>query len=201
MPCRSFDCGIVAAPSPSSRSSSLTALPASLADALTALSSRRLRGRRSARHLIAAISSRPALRLASARCLLGSSVLLIHHLIRHLSSASRTICLLAAMRPVLRLALRPAFRLAPRPVLPWVMSSPSCPIALPCRSACGHRSPRPACRLGWERDGTDLPLSPLPARPAAVACPWMAWGCVCFDCGGLLAYSVGGSICVCIMMA
>ena len=120
--------------------------------------------------------------------------------------SSRAICLLAALRPVSRYAARLASRLAPRPVLPWVMSSPSCPIALPCRSACGHRSPRPACRLGWERDGTGAPLSPLPARPAAAACPgWrgaasvpiaasclLACGCchLCLYCDGEIVYMI-----------
>lgn len=97
-----------------------------------------------------------------------------------LRPSSRAICLLAV--------LRPASRLASRPVLPWVMPSPSCPIAPSCRSAYGHRSPRPACRLGWERDGTGLPLSPSPARLAAAACSGMASRLRAFPCCGLLAY-------------
>lgn len=122
------------------------------------------------------ISSRPSSRhpIPSVGCLLTSSALprqSSHHLWQF--------CLLAARRLAHRPALRPAFRLAPRPVLPWVMSSPPCPIALPCRSACGHRSPRPACRLGWERDGTGrISRHRLPALPPLLALDGVSPACV-----------------------
>lgn len=97
----------------------------------------------------------------------------------------------------LRPALRLASRLASRPVLSLLMSSPSCPIA--------HRAVRlavinrPALLVGWRgagRDGTAYFLS-SPARFAAAACLlWRGSVCVYSSCGGLLAYSVGGSICV-----
>ena len=195
MPCRSFDCGIVAAPSPSSRSSSLTALPASLADALTALSSRRLRGRRSARHLIAAISSRPIPRLAPLCCLLGSSALPPPSSLL----SSRAICLLAALRPALRPVSRPVSRLASRPVLSWVMPSPSCPIAP--RAVRLAVIARPALLVGWLGAGRDgSPLSPSPVRLAAATCPGWRLACVRFLVAICSACS-GAAVCVGNVMA
>lgn len=94
------------------------------------------------------------------------------------------------LRPASRLVLRPASRLASRSVLPWDVIA-VLPDRFSWRSACRHRSPRPACRLGWERDKTGEPLSPSPARLAAAACSGMAWGCVCSDCGVLPACSTG----------
>lgn len=66
-----------------------------------------------------------------------------------------------------------------RPVLIGMMSSPPCPIALPCRSACGYRLPRPACRLGWERDGTGrdgdgIAYLAIACPPCRRCLPWMA---------------------------
>lgn len=109
------------------------------------------------------------------------------------SSLRHPISSACCLRPALRLASRLAFR----PVLSLLMSSPSCPIA--------HRAVRlavinrPALLVGWRgagRDGTAYFLS-SPARFAAAACLlWRGSVCVYSSCGGLLAYSVGGSICV-----
>lgn len=58
---------------------------------------------------------------------------------------------------------------------------------------------RPALIVGWlgaGRDGAAYFLS-SPARFAAAACLlWRGSVCVYSSCGGLLAYSIGGSICV-----
>ena len=56
--------------------------------------------------------------------------------------------------------------------------------ALPDRSTCrsparSHRSPRPACRLGWERDGTGrLPRHRLSALPPLLALDGVSPACV-----------------------
>lgn len=152
---------------PSSRSSSLAASPASLADALPALLSRRLRCRRSARHLIAAISSRPVPRLAPLCCLLGSSAL------PHPSSrsSSRAICLLAALRPA-----SPS-RSSPRSPLVDVITVLSDRF----RAVRLTVIDRPALLVAWLGAGRDgEPLSPSPARLAAAACPVWRLACVCF---------------------
>lgn len=98
------------------------------------------------------------------------------------SSHPSSRAILLACRHASRFTARPASRFSSRsspPVLPWVMSSPSCPITPPCRSACGHRSPRPACRLGWGRDGTGrLSLHRLPALPPLLALDGVLPACV-----------------------
>ena len=114
------------------------------------------------------------------------------HLIRHLWQS-------ACLPPCVPF-LAPAFRLAPRPVLPWVMSSPSCPIAL--RAVLGLRSSiAPPClsvRLGAGRDGSSL--SPSPARLAAAACPGWRLACVRFLVAACPACS-GAAVCVGNVMA
>lgn len=142
---------------------------------------------------------RPVLRLASARCLLGSSVLLIHHLIRHLIRISDN--LLAsrlASRPASRFSFRPSSRFSSRSPLGDVIA-----VLLdrsPCRSACSHRSPRPDCRLGWERDGTGLSRHRLFALLALLTCSErgasasVPIAAVCSAC-------LGAAICVCIVLA
>lgn len=108
-------------------------------------------------------SSRSSLRhpISSACCLLGSRRCRLVSVI----SSSRAICLLAARRSVLRSVLRPALRFAPRlasrPVLPWMMSSPPCPIA-PCVVRFAVIS-RPALLVGWLGAGRDTFL--------VIACP------------------------------
>lgn len=135
---------------------------------------------------------RPVHRFAPLCCLLDSSAL------PHPSSLFSSRAILLACRLSLRHASRPASRFSSRlsSRSPLVMSSPSCPIALPCRSACGHRSPRPACRLGWERDGTGLPISPSPARFAAAAYPGWRLACVRFLVCGLLCLLVCRHLCL-----
>lgn len=93
---------------------------------------------------------------------------------RAASPASLVDVIIALPSHLLRPALRPASRLASRPVPLWVMSSsPPCLIAPSCRSACGHRSPRPACRNSGERDGTGrLSRHRLPALPPLLALGW-----------------------------
>lgn len=151
MSCRSPGCGIVAAPSPSSRSSSrLAASPASLVDVLPALPS-----------LIACVPS-------SSRSVVPSS---------HPSSRA----ILLACRHASRFTARPASRFSSRlsSRSPLVMSSPSCPIAPPCRSACGHRSPRPACRLAGSGTGRDcLSRHHLPALPPLLTPDGVSPACV-----------------------
>lgn len=58
----------------------------------------------------------------------------------------RAICLRLALRSVLRPALRLAFLSSVRPVLPRDDVIDALPDRSPCCSACGHQSPRPACR-------------------------------------------------------
>ena len=186
MSCRSFNCGIVAASFPSSRSSSLAASPASLADALPAFSSCRLRGRRSARHLIAAISSRRLVpvSLCSVACLARRLCPIVISLV---ISGN-----LLACRPASRFSLRRSSRFSAR----LSFRSPLGCHRRPARSLTvpfGLRSSiaPPCLSRDGERDGTGLPLSPSSARLAAAACSGMAWGCVCSDCGVLPACSTG----------
>ena len=162
MSCRSPGCGIVAAPSPSSRSSSrLVASPALLVDVLPALPSHRLRPVIiSCRRLVIHF---PRLAACLARRLCP---------IRHLSCHLGQFC------------LRPASRLASRSVLPWDVIA-VLPDRSPCRSACSHRSPRPACRLAGSGAGRVAFL--------AIACPpcrrcllWMASRLRAFPRCGLL---------------
>ena len=74
-----------------------------------------------------------------------------------------------------------------------MLLAPASPIAvLVCRA---FLSPRLACRLSWRGAGRDEELFSLsPARIAVAACLLGRWICVCSDCGGLSAYSVGGAI-------
>ena len=104
----------------------------------------------------------------------------------------------SAFRPASRFSLRRSSRFSSRfssrlsSRSPLVMSSPSCPIAPPsCRSALRLSLAPPCLSIGWEQDGTGLPLSLSSARLAAAACSGMAWGCVCSDCGVLPACSTG----------
>lgn len=132
------------------------------------------------RHLIAVLVSSRHL-ISPARCLLVSSAL------PHSSShpSSRVICLLAARRPAPRPASRFDSRLVLRPVsrpvdrLARSVRSPLgdavavMPDRSPCRSACGHRSPRPACRLAGSGTGRGASLA-IDCLPCRCCLPWMA---------------------------
>ena len=172
MPCRSFDCGIVAAPSPSSRSSSRRAAsPASLVDVLPALPSHRLR---------------PV--IISCRRPVISSVISDN---------------LLACRPASRFAARLSFRLSSCPssrFSPRLASRPARSLSRAVRLAVIDC---PALLVGWlgaGRDGSrSLSRHCPPALPSLLACS---------DVGRLRLFrlrrsacSVGGSICVCIVMA
>lgn len=113
--------------------------------------------------------------------------------------SSRTICLLAAMRPVLRLVSRSVSRLAPRPASRLALR-PALPDRSSCRSAL-RLSLAPPClsvRRGAGRDGSHF--SPSPARLAAVACSGWRLACVRFLVA-VCSACFGAAVCVCIVMA
>ena len=142
--------------SPSSRSSSRRAAsPASLADVLPALPSHCLRPVIiSCRRLVIQF---PRLATCLARRLCP---------IRHLSCHLGQFC------------LRPASRLASRSVLPWDVIA-VLPDYSPCRSACSHQSPRPACRLAGSRTGrVRLSRHRLPALPPLLVQGGVSPACV-----------------------
>lgn len=159
MPCRSFNCGIVAAPFPfisfiiSDGVACLTCrCPPRFAVSSPAWSSFRPSVRR---HLIA-VSFRSPFRLAMLLAWLGGSV--------SLSSLSLVISgnLLACCptsRPASRFSPRFPARLASRRSSRCSSRSPlgdviaALPNRSPCRSACGHQSPRHACRGTGSRTG------------------------------------------------
>lgn len=199
MSCRSFNCGIVAASFPSSRSSSLAASPASLADALPAFSSCRLRGRRSARHIIAAISSRRLVpvSLCSVACLARRLCPIVISLV---ISGN-----LLACRPASRFSLRRSSRFSAR----LSFRSPLGCHRRPARSLTvpfGLRSSiaPPCLSRDGERDGTEsLSRHRLPALPPLLALGWrlacvrflvavclLACRHLCLYCDGEIVYMI-----------
>lgn len=117
--------------------------------------------------------SRLSSRLSSRRHLIGiSSSRLVHRpvilfprsaaCLPRLIISSVTSNNLLACRPFVPL-LVPSPISPVRSVLPWMMSLPPCPIAPPCRSACGHRSPRSTCRMAGSGTGRVAAL--------VIACP------------------------------
>ena len=122
-------------------------------------------------------------------------VLSSRHLVRHLWQFA---CVLLCVPPCVPFLATPLVSLLVSLfVSPLVSFSPGDVIAvLPdrppsCRSALRLSLAPPCLSIGWEQDGTGLPLSLSSARLAAAACSGMAWGCVCSDCGVLPACSTG----------
>lgn len=110
--------------------------------------------------------------------------------------SSLTICLLAALCPALRLASR----LVRSSRFPWEDVIDALPDRSPCRSVCGHQSPRPACRMagsGTERGAFIVIVRP-PCRCCLLA---LAWERLRLFRLRRSACSVGGSICAGIVVA
>ena len=110
--------------------------------------------------------------------------------VRHLVISGNLLACRSSLRPAFRHASRPSSRSLLDDVIDSLLNRSTC------RSACGHQSPRPACRVAGSGTGRGAYL--VIVRPPCRRCLLTrAWDvCVCSDCGDLLAYSVGGSICV-----
>lgn len=104
------------------------------------------------------------------------------------SSHPSSLAILLACRHASRFTARLSPRLSSRPSSRFSPRLASRPARSPPRAVrlCGYRSPRSACRLGWERDGTGSSLSPSPVRLTAAACPGMAYCLRAFPRCGLL---------------
>ena len=115
------------------------------------------------------------------------------------SSSSRHLwqcCLLTALRFVLRLASR-LVRSSRSPLSDVIDALPD---RSPCRSVCGHQSPRPACRMAVS--GTERGAFIVIVRPHCRCCLLaLAWERLRLFRLRRSACSVGGSVCAGIVMA
>lgn len=182
MSCRPLDCGIVAAPFP--------LISFIISDGVACLTCRcppRFAVSLPSSHHRLVPSSRSPFRPAMLLAWLGGSVPSVISLV---ISGNLLACLPLCVPPCVPFLATPLVSLLVSPLVPFfpgdviaVLSDRS-----PCRSACVHRSPRHACRLGWERDGTgSLSRHRLPALPPLLTLDGVSPACVSSLWSALLA--------------